>query len=444
VLPVENEVKLLVLVVAFAVSATLACLASAQAPQQGETETTESELTLGSRRLAVASLLGPSKVRTCIAFRFAQITRFMVALVLNCHKFRPVWMAMWYAMLYIPFGLWTQSSAHLMLTEPLSVLFPMRGLFLAMRPTDKIHFALNLIDIAPFLVLELGHHDLLEPHVLPAFYRFCDFVEGHTGLVLHNNLAQIALAEQAFGGRFYYVLKIALYVATSIYFSLALAIMSLPHDIGKIMRELPKLAEEIEAVAKKRLEEAKQHAQPSSQFPPKVTPVKAWKECWKDGPKLMPGVLIKNAMQFMLDIITDTYAWVLFLHHHDYFFSGLLATVSWLSTLLQIRQGLWGRMLDEFRTSNICGVMTSGWIQHLDIEKGLEALFSSLVQMYAFLFAGFQNLPTTLFTTFSIGLSLKGLTDFMVDKVDLDAFTKEDKDDDGTAADDDQITEGQK
>merc|ERR1712039_704935 len=87
-----------------------------------------------------------------------------------------------------------------------------------------------------------------------------------------------------------------------------------------------------------------------------------------------PGKLFKDFSLFLGDIFTDTYAWSVFLREGHVMFAGFLATVSWASTLIQLKSGMLEELLDYARDSAAAGVPVMGWINLMDTEKGMEAM----------------------------------------------------------------------
>jgi len=151
--------------------------------------------------------------------------------------------------------------------------------------------------------------------------------------------------------------------------------------------------------------------------------------------RMKPGPALQTFVFFILDMITDTIAWTKFLSAGHYAFAGMLATITWWSTLMQFRRGLWAGMVQAFSQVLRGGVQTEQFIELYDSEKGLETLFSMCVQVYALNYAGLTDWFGVVNNNLSIVLSMYGLASYLVDNVDLAHHDEADsEDDEGSAA----------
>jgi len=420
--PVEKWTKRTVLLAALCLSCVLMftqmCISGGASPVNGD-----GELKQGSELSAARAMLKEQGLwNHCGAIvkirRWSSCMQVLGGLLINLMVFRPQWVCSYYAVLFVPVGL-CRYGWHQVVSDPLCVIFPRWSL---LRSYDESHLAktskfltwLRIPAALPgliFICANILHLDGLDiPSVLQEseVHKF----ELRTGFPILNTLALGALDGQRLGHVFktwvttttvkychLYILHPAIPICAILFVVCMMA--CLPH------RNRASTYAEFSAKARTIQEEAQQRLQGEDKAVPQgAEPITLRELTWR-------------LLHVLFDIVTDAIAWARFLSKYDFLFAFVLATVSWWSTLVQVRKCLWAKLPEALEQSRRSGVLTADWIELMDTWRGRETLFASLLQLYACLFNGFEDEWTSLLTLFSTWLSMKNLADYLVESRDL-------------------------
>eukprot|EP00931_Biecheleriopsis_adriatica_P119777 TRINITY_DN9496_c0_g1_i5.p1 TRINITY_DN9496_c0_g1~~TRINITY_DN9496_c0_g1_i5.p1 ORF type:complete len:546 (-),score=66.80 TRINITY_DN9496_c0_g1_i5:227-1864(-) len=130
------------------------------------------------------------------------------------------------------------------------------------------------------------------------------------------------------------------------------------------------------------------------------------------------GLKIKTWTAILDCTILDTNTIMTLLLSQNYIFAGCMIAIVGGSILGQWRDGSLPQLMNNLDKSVARRIRHEGFMRYIDRETGFEALFSTIITAYSLKFA--VTTPLQLLTqTFSILVSLHGLSSFVHEKLDL-------------------------